>query len=161
MDSLVLRLTATVKCKGMIGDLDIQDLFDRILDLLYTRITELQHLAGIQTYEMIVLAGTETLLELGTVVSKLMFDNQAAGEQKLDSIVKRCPADPVLIVLHPDIETLYVKMPVGAVDLLEDGEPFRGLSMPVGFQILGQNLSYSLKGVVVVFLHLTQVLFRA
>ncbi len=50
--------------------------------------------------QMVMLHGGVCFLKLGDVLPKLVFYNEFTIEQKVDGIVKRCAAHPVIVILH-------------------------------------------------------------
>ena len=103
-------------------------LLDGPLDLLQTGIAVLQHLARVKINEMVVLPELVGPLVLCAVVTELVLDHQVAVEQQHDGVVQGGAAYTVLVVFHLVIKRLDVEMPVGGVDLLQDGETFRSLA---------------------------------
>jgi len=83
---------------------------------------------------MVVLAIKIRLLILCLIFAKLVFPNQLAFQQKLNGVVERGPAYPVLFVFHIDIEGFYIKMVVTIIDFLEYGIPFRCFPMSIFLQ---------------------------
>ena len=71
---------------------------------------------------------------------ELVLDHQVAVEQQLDGVIQGGPADPVLVVFHLVVERLDVEMPVGGVDLLQDGIALRGLAKVALLKVFGKYL---------------------
>lgn len=112
----------------MVQHIEMQDLLDRILDILYTGITELHHLVTLCTDQVIMLFVTIRLFVLREVFAKLVFTNQVTFDEKVKRVINRCPAYPVVLVFHADVERFHIKMTVAGVDLLQDRVAFRGLT---------------------------------
>jgi len=75
----------------------------RCLYFLYPWIAEFHQLSTFDADYMIVLFKFKCSFKLGDVLAELMLGNKAAGKKKLNGIIKRSPAHPVLLVLHTDI----------------------------------------------------------
>lgn len=98
--------------------LNTQSFFNSILDFLNTRITKLENITGCKIYKMIMLFEFVRLLKLSAIILELMLNNQIAIEQQFHGIVKSCPAHPVFVVFHLDIQGLDIKMTISKIDLL-------------------------------------------
>ena len=83
-------------------------------------------------------------LKLSDIFPKLVFDDQAAIQQKFDRIVQGSPANPVIFILHKDIEWLYIKVSVPWIDLIKNGIALRCFAMPFLFEIACKDLFYSI-----------------
>ena len=109
-------------------NLNTQLFFDRPLDFEQARVTEFHDTLRLQIDEMVVLAELVGAFVLRTVVSKLVFDDQTAVEQQVDSVIQSGSADAVLVVFHAVIQRVDVEMPVSSVDFLEDGKSLGSLA---------------------------------
>lgn len=106
-------------------DFEVQDFTYGILDVLDTRVTELQYLVALDTDQMVVLLISVGLLKLGDVLTKLMLCHQVTFFQKVQSVVNRGPADAIVFVFHTDVESFYIKMSRPIIYLFQNGVPFR------------------------------------
>ena len=121
--------------------------FASSLDNLFNPgIAELDHIAGIHFNQVVVLHAPVGLFELCNVLSELMLYHQAAIEEQLYGIVESGPADPVVFVLHEDVERLDIEMAVPGIDLIQDGITFGCFAVPLLLQIVSEDLLYSLFG---------------
>jgi hypothetical protein len=59
---------------------------------------------------MIMLAALISTFKLRNILSELMLDHKVAVEEQFDCIIERCPANPVVLVFHENIERFNVKM---------------------------------------------------
>lgn len=102
----------------MVRNPDMQRLFDKFADLFNPRISKFQHQARFGINKVIVLFKFVRPLELGAVIPELVLGNKAAIQQQLDRVIQSGTADPVLVILHANIECLDIEMPVGVIDFL-------------------------------------------
>jgi hypothetical protein len=117
-----------VQCAGVLNDLP--DAF----------IMEFGYFAGTDIDQVVVLGGCQRFLKLSNILPKLVLDNQFAVKQNLNGIIQRCPAHPIILVLHGDIERLNVKMTIARIDLIQDSISLRGFPMTVSLEVLGKNI---------------------
>ena len=85
------------------GDIYIEQILYMGFNLFYPRVIKFKYLTRIIENEVVVLNHPAGFLKLGIVGPKLMFGHKPAIQQQLDRVVQRSPADPVFVVLHPDI----------------------------------------------------------
>lgn len=123
----------------MVRNFNMERLFDILFNFFDLRISKFKHQAGFGIDKMVMLLEFVGPLELGTVISELVLGNQVAVQQQLNCIVQRCTANPVLVVLHADIEGLDIEMPVGVVNFLENGKPLRGFTMAALFKVFRED----------------------
>ena len=119
-------------------DFDAQLLLDGPLDFKQSRVAKLHHGLGLQVDEMVVLAEFVGAFILRTVVPKLVLDDQTAIQHQLDGVIQGGTTDAVLVVFHLVIERVDVEVPVGRVNLFQDGEPFRGLAQLLPLEIVNE-----------------------
>ena len=74
------------------------------------RITEFDNFSGPDINEMVMLAALICFFELGYIFTELMFYYKAAVKEDFNSVIKSCPAHPVILVFHENIKRFYVKM---------------------------------------------------
>jgi hypothetical protein len=132
----------SVKIEGVIRDGEIKNFAGHFLDLLDSRITELKHTFAICADKVIVLLEFKGFFELGYIFSELMLGNQVAIQEQFDGVVKCCPADPVFLVLHVNVQALDIKVAGAAVDFIENGEAFGRFPVFFLFQIIGEKGFY-------------------
>ena len=72
-------------------------------NLFNSGIAKLNNIARIHVDQVIVLHAVIRFLELGYVLSELVFNYQAAIKQQLYGVIKRSSADPVVFILHKNI----------------------------------------------------------
>ena len=77
----------------------------------YPGIAELYYLSCFKVDEMIMLTALECSFKLSDILAKLMFCYQITVEKQFNSIVQRCPAYTVILVLHENVKGLYIEMP--------------------------------------------------
>ena len=135
------------------SNINIEKLPYMLLDLFDTGIVELLNLSVLIKDKMIVLNQSVDLLKLCVVSAKLMFSNQPAIQQQLDGVIKCSPTYPVFVVLHTNIECLYVKMTLSGKDLFQDRKTLGCLSMAMSIQIVNKKLSNLIKRTVSTLLH--------
>lgn len=85
-------------------------IFSHTLDLLDPRVAEFEHRAADVADHMVVLCIVVRLFEVGNILTELVLGNQSAIKQDLNCVIERSPTDPVILVLHFDIERLNIKM---------------------------------------------------
>lgn len=88
----------------MMHHVEMQYFFHRFLNILNSRIAELDYFMAIGANQVIVLLETIRFFILRQVLAELMFTHQIALNQQVQGIVHRCPAYPVIVVLHTDVE---------------------------------------------------------
>jgi hypothetical protein len=135
-------LAGAVKIEGVMADVIFHHIGYRFLDFMHPRIAVFINPAAGCANDVVVLFAQVGLFELGDVFAELVLDHEAAVEQQFHGIVKRGPADPVVLVFHVDIQLLDIEMAVAAVYLIEYRESFRGLPVAFPFYIFGENVSY-------------------
>lgn len=128
----------------MIVYFDIENFFYRLFDRLDTRIAELHDLTGVRKYDMIVLPVKIRFFVVCLVLAKLVLSCQPAFQKQLYGIVQGSPADPVVLVLHFNIQRLYIKMILAVIYFLENSVTFRGFPVTVVFQKTGEDIFYDL-----------------
>lgn len=79
-------------------------------DLLDPGIAEFDDFPRFYVNKMIVLTALVSPFKLSNVFPELVLDNEAAMEKKVNRIIECCPAHPVVLVLHENIERFNVKM---------------------------------------------------
>lgn len=79
-------------------------------DFLDPGIAEFYYPSRFNVNKMIVLTALISTFKLSNIFSELVLYDQVAIEKKVNSIVECCPAHPVVLVLHEDIERFNVKM---------------------------------------------------
>ena len=85
------------------SDLNIVGFLNLVFDLLNQGIVKLNYFTGIFENKMIMLPVKCRFLELRVVCPELMFGYKATIQQEFYRIIQCSPADPVLVVFHPDI----------------------------------------------------------
>ncbi len=127
---------------------------DGLLDFQQSGIAVLHYLAGVEIHKMVVLAELVRTLVLCAVVAELVLDYQIAVQQQLDGVVQGGTAHTVFAVFHLVVEILDVEMPVGTVDLLQDGKTLRGLAKMMVVKVFGEYLFDSQCNCFVGFFHI-------
>ena len=87
----------------MVEDLNAEEFLDGGLDLLDTRIAELDDLARVGEYDVVVLLDLVRTLVLGDLVTKLVLPDQAAIHQQFNGVVERRSRNPVIALLHMSV----------------------------------------------------------
>jgi len=113
----------------------------------YSRIAKLDNLTCLNINEMVMLSALVSSFKLSNILAKLVLDHKIAFKQKFDSIVKRCTANPVVFILHKNIEGLNIKMAGASVDFIENCKSFRSLPVSFSFQVFSEYLLDSLSGI--------------
>src|SRR5690606_20876334 len=108
----------SIQNQRVVDNVKVQDLPYRILYVLYPGITKFLDLMAFGTDQVIMLSVSVGLFVLGQVLSELMFGDQIALYQKIQRIIDRRPAHPVVFVFHAYIEGFYVEMPISVVNFL-------------------------------------------
>ncbi len=85
------------------ADTVFHDICHSFLNFMDPRITVFINSAAGCTDNMVMLLAQIGLLKLSNVFTKLMLDHQPAVQQQFHCVIKRCPANPVIFVLHVDI----------------------------------------------------------
>ena len=141
--SLLAALRAhPVEVERMVRNGKIELRGHRILNLLDTRIAELEKPTALGADQVVVLPALVGLLEVRHILPELVLHHQPAIQQELYGIVESCPAHPVILVLHEDVERLDVEMPVAGVDLIEYRESFGRFPMPSHREVAGKLLAH-------------------
>ena len=126
----------------MVLDGHAKQLFNGCLDRLNARVTKFDDFSSIGANHVVVLLGTVGFFELSDIFSELMLADKITRKKEFDGVVQCCSRNPVVLVFHLDVERFYVKMSLIIVNLFEYGEPFRGFSVTILFQIGGKNAFY-------------------
>src|ERR671912_1723618 len=126
----------------MMHHIEVQYLFHGTLNILDAWITKFYHLMALRTNQMIMLLVTIGFFVLRKIFSELMFAYQIALHQKIQCIIHRRAAYPVIFILHADIERLNIKVALTRIDLLQDRVALRRLSQLLIFQVSCKNLFY-------------------
>ncbi len=135
----------SVKCKGMRGNSNSQQFFNRILNFLQTGITKLKNAAILDVDKVVVLFEFKGTLILGAVVAKLVLGYQVAILEQFYGVIESSTANPVLVVLHLNVEGLNVEVAFGCINLSQNSKAFRRFAVLVAFKILGKDLFYGIK----------------
>ena len=102
----------------MLADVIFHNVRHRLFYLMNPGIAKFLNLATNRTHDVVMLLAEMRLLKLGNVLPKLMLYHQPAVQQQLHRVVQSSPADLIVVVLHADIEGLYIKMPVLGINLI-------------------------------------------
>jgi hypothetical protein len=94
---------------------------------------------------MVVLFEFKGTLILGAIVPKLVLGYQVAILQQFNGVIERSTAHPVLVILHLDVEGLYIEVAFGCINLPQNSEALRCFAVLVAFKILGKDLFYRIK----------------
>ena len=116
--------------------------FNGCFDCLNAWVTKFDDFTSIGANHMVMLLGTVRFFELCDIFSELMLADKITRKKEFDGVVQCCSRNPVVLIFHLDIERFYVKMALVIVNLFEYGEPFRGFSVTILFQIGGKNAFY-------------------
>ena len=108
------------------------------LDFKQPRVAKLHYRLRFDVNEMVVLTEFVRAFVLCAVVAKLVLDDQTAVQQQVDGVVQGGTTDAVLVVFHLVIERVDVEMPVGGVNLFEDGKTFRRLPQLPSLKIVDE-----------------------
>jgi len=119
----------------VVQHLDVKQLFQCGLDLLDTRVTKLQHFAGVGEDDVVVLLDPIALLVLRHFVAKLVFADEVAINEQIDGIVQRGPTYAVFVGRHVGEQRLNVEVPFVRINLTENGKPFRRFAVTVLLQV--------------------------
>lgn len=136
------------------GDLHTEFFLNGLLDLQQPRIAILHDFPGVEVDEMVVLAELVRTFVLGTVMAKLVLDHQIAVQQQLNGVVQGGATNTVLPVFHPVVEVFNIEMPLGAVNLLQDGKALRSLSKIMVMEVFGEYLSDGQRYCFIGFFHI-------
>ena len=117
----------------MIVDLNVENLLNGPFDILDPGVAEFDYFTCVGQDHVIVLLVEEGLLVMGLILTELMPSNQSTIEQELYGVVKGGSADPVILVLHLDVQGLDVKMIIVFIDLLQNCKSFRSFPVLIVF----------------------------
>jgi len=120
-----------------------ENLLQRRFNALNTRVTELQHLIAIGENNVVVLLILKSTLIMGRVLAELMLTHQITINQKFDGIVKRCSRHAILLILHPRVKHLHIKMPTHFIYLSENGKTLRRLPVLVHLEVTSEDIFYA------------------
>ena len=143
---ILTNLALSVNIERVVTGCEVIELAGCLDDLLDPWIAEVDDIARIHVDKMVVLHATVSFLELGDVLAELMLHHQAAVQQKFNGIVKCGPANPVVLILHEDIEGFYIEMAVPGINLVQNGISLGCLTVPLSFKIICKDLLDSLFG---------------
>lgn len=129
------------------GNPDIKLFLDLFTDGFNPGIIKLENLPGVIINKMIVLFEQSGFFKLGIVGTELMFGHQSAIQKQFYGIVQRCPADPVFMVLHPDIKGFNIKMPFRGENFPENRVPLGSFSMTVFLQVVREPFPDIFEGI--------------
>lgn len=119
----------------MVLDALVEQGADHVLDLAHTGIAKLQHLAAIQTDEVVMLPESITFLIDRLPRAKLMALDEVAFDEQVQGIVDRGAAHAVILVFHVEVERLHIKMVGATVDFLQYRKPLGRLALPALVEI--------------------------
>jgi hypothetical protein len=129
----------------MMHNIKMQDFLHCILYVLNSWIAKFNHFVAFRTDEVIMLLISIRFFVLRQIFAELMFAHQIARYEQIQGIVHGSPADPVVFILHIDVERFHIKMPVPGINLLQYGVPLRGLPQLLIFKVCRENLLYFLE----------------
>ena len=109
---ILTNLALSVNIERMMAGREVVEFACGLDNLLDPGVAKLDNIARIHIDQVIVLHAAVSLFKLGDVLAELMFYNQTAVQQQLNGIVKRGPAYPVVLILHENIEGLYIEVAV-------------------------------------------------
>lgn len=124
----------------MMENIKMKNLFRGLLNVLDTRIAEFNNFMAIRADQVIVLLVPIRFLVLGQVLAKLMLAHEIAFHQQVEGIVNGGTANPVVLVLHADIERFHIKMTCPGINFLQDSVPLRRLPKRLVFQVSCKDL---------------------
>lgn len=133
------------------GHFNAETFFEILPDLLNPWIVKFQHFTGIIKNKMIMLFQHGRFFKLSIVRPELVFGDQVTIQQQFNRIVQGCPADPVFVIFHPDVQCLNVKMSFRGKDLPENGVAFRGFTVTMPFKVIRKNQTDIFKSIFVGF----------
>lgn len=88
---------------------------------------------------MVVLPEAMSSFELRLGRAELVFSDKTRLQEQFHRVVQGGAAHPVLRLFHAAIEPFDVEVPFLGIDLLEDGETFRGFPVPPVLQIVAED----------------------
>ena len=111
---------------------------NRALDFKQARVAKLHDLFRLNVDEMVVLAELVRAFILRAVVPKLVLDDQSAVQEQFDGVVYSGAADAVFVVFHLVVQRVDVEVPVGGVNLFEDGKALGRLAQLPPLQVVDE-----------------------
>lgn len=111
------------------ADFNAEFFFNGFLYLFNPVVRKFKDFTCTQVNKVIVLLEPERFFKLCTIISKLVFGNKVTIKQEFNGIIKGGTANPVIVGFHFNIKGLYIKMPFGCINLLQNGISF--WSLPV------------------------------
>jgi len=136
--------TCSVKIQRVVIDIEIHEIGNGVLDLLYAGIAKFNDFTTFLTYQMIVLFALIGFFKLRNVLAELVLHHQVALQKQFDRVVKRRSANPVILVFHTDIQGLYIEMIVPGINFVQNGIPLGCFPMSSFFQVTRENLFYGI-----------------
>jgi hypothetical protein len=109
---------------------EVQHLAHHDFGVGYAWVAELEHLATVDTNQMVVLLESIRFLVHRLVVAKLMFNHEVAINEQVERVIHRGAAYTIVLILHVDVERLYIEVVVARVYLIKDGKALGGLTLP-------------------------------
>jgi hypothetical protein len=123
----------------MMQHVEVQDIFNGTLNILYAGVTELYDLVAVGANQVIVLFIAIRFLVLRQILPKLMLAHQVAFYQQIERIVNGCPTHAVVLVFHTYVQGLNVKVAVARVDLFQDRVSLGRLSQLLVLKVSREN----------------------
>ena len=144
-------LALTVQIERVVRDIKLEQVAHHVFDLLNSGVAKLKHLAAVHANEVVVLLVAVRFFVERQVLTELVLFHQVAIQKQVECVVNRCPADPVALVFHVDVQRFGVEMVVAAVNFFEDGEAFRRLAKALLLEVSGENVFDFLNYVFLIF----------
>src|SRR5688572_14037176 len=126
----------------MMLNIEVEELFDRILNVLDPGIAEFNHAVTVRADKVIMLPVAEGFFKLRQVLSKLMLAYQVAIDENVKSIIDSSTANTVVLVLHVHVQRFNIEVPLKRIDLFEDRITFWCFPELFGLQVRGEYLLY-------------------
>jgi len=104
-------------------------------------IREFLYFSAICTNQMVVCVFSESFFILCKLASQLMLYNQFAFQQQVEGVVDRCKTYTI-IILHDIVHYVGIEVSVIGENMFQNSISFRGFTMMMLFEIVGENLFY-------------------
>lgn len=124
----------------MVGNHKPQMFGNSRLDLLNSRVAKFDHFPALLANHVVVLFVSIRLLKLRDVFAKLVFADQVARDEQVDGVVQGGAAYPVLLVLHLQVQRLYIEVSIVGINLVQDRKAFGSFPVAVFAQVILKNV---------------------
>ena len=99
------------------------------------------YFSAIGANQMVVCVISKSFFVLCKLTSQLVFYNQFAFKQQVEGVVDRCKTYTI-VILHDIVHYVGIEVSVIRKNMFQNSISFRGFTMMMLFEIVGENLFY-------------------